>query len=704
MSAISLSQGLPNPLGATVSSDGRINFSVISENAEAIDLCLFCDEDHPNQETHRVRLPKRTGDVWHGALSGIPAGSRYGYRVSGPWLPGKGHFFNPQKLLLDPYARRIHEASRFHNSMIVKIPGGKPDLTDSAEFAPKGIIPEDDSFDWEADEPLCTPADETVIYEMHVKGFSRCNPDVPAEIQGTYAGLAHEASIKYLKELGITAVQLLPVHQHLDDSFLLKQNLVNYWGYNTLGFFAPEIRYAAGGDPVAEFREMVKALHKAGIEVLLDVVYNHTCEAGPGKGPTCFLRGFDNLNYYHTGPKRPDHYIDFTGCGNSLDVSNPSSLRLVMDSLRYWVEEMHVDGFRFDLAVELGRDPKKFNHHSAFFRAVKQDPVLCHTKLIAEPWDLGRSDSYQIGNFPINWNELNGKFRDCARAFWRGDPEKSACLATRLTGSEDLFAHNRRLPTSSVNMITSHDGFTLHDLSSYNEKHNEANKEKNRDGDPHNISYNHGEEGPTESETVNEIRRRQTRNFLTTMICSQGVPFVSAGDEVLRTQGGNNNAYCQDNEMSWLAWDAKDIEADNMRKFVARLLTFRREHPALRRSRFFSGKKLHGTNLEDVSWFAPDGVNRHAFKRKSDNSGAFTMLIHRDAALRCRNGEPCFLIFFFNAKQEDTTFLFPDIPDLSRWEKMIDTADPNIEISPRLSGDAEIILPERSMQIWRETV
>ena len=675
---------------------------MISEHADAVDLCLFSDLDDLVRETHRIRLPERRGDTWHGAVSGIPEGSLYGYRVSGPWAPDEGHFFNPRKLLLDPYARRIHEASRFHPSMVTVCDDGTPDPADSAEFSPKGVVPARLPFDWEGDEPPGTPDCDTVIYEMHVKGFSQLNPKLPIELRGTYAGLAHESSIEYLKNLGVSAVQLLPVHQHLDDGFLLDRGLVNYWGYNTLGFFAPEIRYAATSDVVTEFREMVKALHRSGIEVLLDVVYNHTCEAGITSGPTCFLRGFDNANYYHHDPEEPQNYVDFTGCGNSLDVSHPHSLRLVTDSLRYWIEEMHVDGFRFDLAAELGRDPKSYNLRSAFFSGLQQDPVLCQAKLIAEPWDLGHPDSYQLGNFPANWAELNGKFRDRVRAFWRGEPAMAAGLATRLTGSEDLFAHNGRRPTASVNLITSHDGFTLHDLVSYNEKQNLANGEKNNDGEPHNLSYNHGEEGHTSSARIKRIRRQQIRNFFTTLICSQGVPLISAGDEVMRTQEGNNNAYCQDNELSWLPWDEDDVHAGKMRQFVRRLLSFRRENPVLRKTRFFSGSILNGSGLKDVSWFQSDGVKRETFDGDADESSAFTMLIHRDAALSYGQRERVFLIFFFNANQKKAIFRFPEVHDLPGWERVIDTATDEPEVKKSAPPGSEIELSDRSVQIWRE--
>ncbi|MEM9015715.1 MAG: glycogen debranching protein GlgX, partial [Verrucomicrobiota bacterium] len=521
------STGSPFPLGATVLPDGSINFAVSSQYADMVNLSFFGDADKPWLETHQCEVSGHYGDVHFVRVSHLPSHTRYGYRVSGPWEPEKGHHFNEAKLLLDPYAKHIDRPSRYFASM-KSLAGDKTiNRSDSGFHAPKAVIPGPDHYDWEGDAPPRIPMTESVICELHVKGFSMLNPDVPEEIRGSYLGLAHPSSIDYLKKLGVTTVQLLPVHHHLDDSFLLEKGLVNYWGYNTIGFFAPEARYAATDDPVTEFRDMVKALHRAGIEVVLDVVYNHTGEAGLD-GPTCFLRGYDNLCYYHSVPSKPGIYWDSTGCGNSVDVSHPRSLRLVMDSLRYWVEEMHVDGFRFDLAAELGRAPKDYNRRAPFFQAISQDPILRPVKMIAEPWDLG-PDGYQIGNFPTNWAELNGKFRDGVRRFWHGASNSMGEFAARITGSEDLFRHNRRTPGASVNFITSHDGFTLNDLVSYNEKHNLANGENNRDGDSHNISFNHGVEGPTSDPAIRELRLRQVRNFLTTLLFSQGVPFLLAG-------------------------------------------------------------------------------------------------------------------------------------------------------------------------------
>ncbi len=682
--------GNPHPLGATALPDGTVNFAVNAAASATIELCLFTDPKHPTRETARLPMTEHRGDTRFLRVKGLPPGSTYGYRVDGPWDPLAGLLANPHKLLLDPYARRIAGISRHHPSMRTRTDDDERDRRDSAPHAPRGLVPTLDPYDWEDDTPPGIPFSETLIYEMHVKGFSKLNPAVPEPLRGTYAGLAHPASIAYLQDLGITAVQLLPVHQHLDDGFLLDRGLVNYWGYNTLGFFAPEVRYAAGEDPVTEFRDMVKALHRAGIEVILDVVYNHTCEAGPD-GPTCLLRGYDNLAYYHTVPTRPGQYLDFTGCGNSVDLSHPRGLRLVMDSLRYWVEEMHVDGFRFDLAVELGRNAEFYNRRATFFQAVHQDPVLARTKLIAEPWDLGYG-GYQIGNFPSDWSELNGKYRDAMRRFWRGDPGVSGEFAARLTGSEDLFAHNRRPPTASVNLLTSHDGFTLLDLVSYNQKHNLANGEHNADGDSHNISFNHGVEGPTDDPEIHQLRLRQVRNFLATLLCSQGTPFLLAGDERLRSQGGNNNAYCQDNEISWISWD-EDPEATSLREFVKRLVRLRREFPCLRRKTFFTGELIGDTGLPDICWLRPDGRPKESVDWESERPAAFSVMIN---GLETRES----LMIFFNSRHEECRFRFPPTPP-SSWILVADTADPERE-GLRAAPPEPISLVEHSMQIWKQ--
>ena len=696
--SLSVQSGSPSPLGATVQTDGQVNFAVSAPRADAVDLCLYWNKRDPQAESVRVRMPERTHGVWHASIIGLPENVRYGYRVEGPWKPAEGLYFNHQKVLLDPYAKMVDAPSRHHNSMLGRLLDGNPNLDDSGEFAPKGIVKRIPSFDWKGAERPCIPMHETVIYETHVKGFSNLNRALRKKIRGTYAGLAHKKSISYLKDLGITTVQLLPVHHHLDDGFLLSRGLVNFWGYNTLAFFTPEVRYASTDDPIREFREMVRAFHREGMEIILDVVYNHTCEAGI-YGPTCLFRGLDNAAYYRAAPSDPGSYDDVTGCGNSVDISHPDAMKLVLDSLRYWVSEMGVDGFRFDLAATLGRDPRDFTRNSAFFRAVHQDPVLRSVKLIAEPWDIGKG-GYQQGNFPVLWCELNGKYRDCVRRFWKGDPVTGE-FATRITGSEDLFAHNGRLPTSSINIVTSHDGFTLRDLVSYNHKHNEANGELNRDGDAHNLSYNYGVEGKTDDEAILEIRKRQVRNFLTTLICSQGVPFLTAGDEKLRTQLGNNNAYCQDNDLSWLEWDEKDSEAKSMYLFVRKLLDFRRNHPSLRKQRFFSGNEMNGTGLADVTWLNVEGEQKDINDWNLNKPGAFAMMIHREASFQ---HEPLtgFLLFFFNARPKDLKVRFPQNPDF-RWECIVDTYDPKGEPSEKNAspGDRRK-LRSRSVQIWRE--
>ena len=691
-------------LGVHWRSDGSVNFAVYSRNASAIDLVLFSPEN-PDREAARVRLTERVNRTWHVALRGVTPGWRYGYRVHGPWMPEWGFFFNADKLLLDPYATHIDGPSEAHPWM--RGTAGKDfrrNRHDSGPVAPKGLIPPaDEAFDWRGDTRPDRPLEDTVIYETHVKGFTQQMGGVPEHLRGSYAGLAHEAAIGHLNHLGVTAVQLLPVHQHLDDDFLRKRGLVNYWGYNTIGFFAPEARYAATENPVTEFKAMVRALHAAGIEVILDVVYNHTGEAGPD-GPAINLRGFENLAYYRTRPKFPEQYVDYTGCGNTLNVPHAQALRLVLDSLRYWVEEMHVDGFRFDLGVTLGREPAAFNPQSAFFKAIAADPVLSQVKMIAEPWDLGRG-GYQVGGFPSGWAELNGKYRDCLRRFWKGDSRMIGEFASRITGSEDLFHHNDRKPGASVNFITSHDGFPLHDLVSYNDKHNEANGEGNRDGDSHNLSWNHGVEGPTEDPEINALRERQCRNFLATLFLSQGAVFLLGGDEFGRTQGGNNNGYCQDNEISWFNWE-RSATFWKRREFVRRLGEFRRQHEVLRRRNFFTGETIAGRPVRDMAWFTPDGETVDSAYWNADLPGALSVVINRNAADHRHNGwrlkESDTLLLVFNARAESLDFRLPGGPDIV-WEMVIDTtlpegfADSGIH---RSTYGKPVTVADRSLQAW----
>jgi isoamylase len=591
--------GRAYPLGATYDGAGT-NFALFSEVAERIELCLFDDD---GVET-KVPIEEVDAYCWHAYLPSVGPGQRYGYRVHGPWDPGEGVRCNPAKLLLDPYAKAI-DGEVDWNAACFGYDFGDEDSRnddDSAPHVPKSVV-HNPFFDWGNDRPPAIPLHESVIYEVHAKGFTARHPDIPEALRGTYAGLGHPVAIDYLRDLGITAVELLPVHQFVHDSHLLERGLRNYWGYNSIGFFAPHNGYASGGggEQVQEFKAMVRALHEAGIEVILDVVYNHTAE-GNHLGPVLSFKGIDNAAYYRLVPDDPHHYYDTTGTGNSLNVRHPRSLQLIMDSLRYWVTEMHVDGFRFDLAATLARQFHEVDRLSAFFDLIQQDPVVSQVKLIAEPWDIG-DGGYQVGNFPPVWSEWNGKFRDTVRDFWRGEPATLPELASRLTGSSDLYQADTRRPVASINFVTAHDGFTLADLVSYNEKHNEANGEDNNDGESHNRSWNCGAEGPTDDEDVLACRRLQQRNFFVTLLLSQGVPMLLGGDEIGRTQGGNNNAYCQDDEISWFAWDAVD---ESLRDFVRRVIALRRDHPVFRRRHWFQGRPIRGT--VDIGWFRSDGT------------------------------------------------------------------------------------------------
>jgi glycogen operon protein len=584
-----------------------VNFALFSENATKVELCLF-DSAQATSEAQRITLPETTTHVWHGYLPGIQPGQLYGYRVHGPYAPAAGQRFNPNKLLLDPYATAIARDLRWDESLhgFWRASGDDAvlDERDSAPFAPLGRVTEK-AFAWGDDARLGTPWQDTVIYEMHVKGFTRQHPEVPGPLRGTYAGLASPAAIRHLQELGVTAVELLPVQYFIDDRFLSDQGRTNYWGYNTLGYFAPNPRYSSTGPAgaVTEFKEMVKALHAAGIEVILDVVYNHTAE-GDQRGPTLSMRGIDNAAYYRLANDR-SRYVDFTGCGNSLNCQHPRVLQLIMDSLRYWVLEMHVDGFRFDLASTLARELWEVDRLGAFFDIIQQDPVLSGVKLIAEPWDLGPG-GYQVGNFPGLWTEWNGKYRDCVRRFWKGDHGTVGELASRLTGSSDLYRHNGRSPSASLNFITCHDGFTMADLVSYNYKHNEANGENNRDGCDHNDSWNCGVEGPTDDPAILALRSQQRRNFLATLFLSQGVPMLYAGDEFAHSQNGNNNAYCQDSPIGWIDWELTN-EQRAQYEFVRELIALRQSQAVFRRRRFFQGQPIHGEEVKDLYWLKPDG-------------------------------------------------------------------------------------------------
>jgi glycogen operon protein len=667
--------GKPYPLGATPNAGGT-NFALYSENATSVKVCFF---DEAGQQIDCVELKEQTAFVWHGFVRNIQPGQRYGYRVDGPWAPERGLRFNPAKLLVDPYAKAIAGAvDRKGPIYPYDVSTGDDTVrcdVDDAAFVPRSVVV-DGHFDWENDCLPETPISDSVIYEVNVRGFSKRNPDVPDELRGTYAGLAHEASIAYLKKLGITAVELLPVHHFIDEGHLLDRGLRDYWGYNTLGYFAPMARYSSSGDDgqqVIEFKQMVKRLHAEGIEVILDVVYNHTCE-GNEKGPVLSLKGVDNTTYYRTVSEDPRYYMDYTGTGNTLNVYNPQVLKLIMDSLRYWVTEMHVDGFRFDLASTLARELHDVNKLGAFFDTIHQDPTLAEIKLIAEPWDVG-DGGYQVGNFPVLWAEWNGKYRDTVRRFWKGDTGQLSDFAYRLTGSSDLYQNDGRKPSASINFITAHDGFTLCDLVSYNEKHNEANGDNNSDGADNNDSWNMGAEGPTDDEGINTLRERQTRNFLTTLMLSQGVPMLSGGDEFARSQMGNNNCYCQDNELTWYDWKL-DPPRQRLLEFTSKLIQLRKDHPNLHRRRFFQDRKIRGSVVRDILWLGPDGNEVSDDAWSSANKSIALMLNGKTLGVMDEEGAPVvddsFLILV-NASDQGVEYVLPSPPNQTPWRQVLDT-------------------------------
>jgi isoamylase len=670
--------GDPFPLGATWDGNGA-NFSLTSENAEHVELCLF---DADDAET-RLTLARHTAHNWHGYLPGVGPGQRYGFRVYGPWAPDEGHRFNPHKLLIDPYAKAIEGPVLWDRGRTLAYVDGDDlviDTSDDAAAIPKSVVV-DGSFDWEGDELLRRPWNETVIYELHVKGFTKLLSGVRDDLRGTYAGLASEAAIAHLVDLGVTAVELLPIHHIADEHSLQERGLSNYWGYSTIGFLAPHAGYAATGShgqQVREFKGLVKALHRAGIEVILDVVYNHTAE-GNHLGPTLSFRGIDNLAYYRTMPDEPRYYKDFTGTGNSLNPVNPSVLRLIMDSLRYFVTDCHVDGFRFDLASALAREFHDVDRLSAFFDIIHQDPILSQVKLIAEPWDVGEG-GYQVGNFPVLWTEWNGMYRDTMRDFWRGETAV-ASFARRFTGSSDLYQSDGRKPFASINYITCHDGFTLRDLVTYEIKRNEPNLEGNKDGTDDNRSWNCGVEGETDDVSVNELRARQRRNFLTTLILSHGVPMVLAGDELGRTQQGNNNAYCQDNEISWIDWD-RNGGAHSQLAFTRRLIELRRRHPVFRRPTFLTGTEREDSGAPDVWWFRPDGraMTRGDWER-GDGSALGAFLNGAEIMDETPEGDPIvgdsFLVLF-NGWRDALSFTLPPVRFGRRWALELSTADPGL--------------------------
>jgi isoamylase len=696
--------GKAYPLGATYDGSGT-NFAVFSEVAAKVELCLFDADDNES----RVALNEVDGFVWHGFLPAIEPGQRYGYRVHGPYDPSEGHRCNPNKLLLDPYAKAIDGTFEWHQSLF-SYNFGDPDSRnddDSAPNMPKSVVI-NPYFDWGNDRPPDHEYADTVIYEAHVKGLTALHPDIPERMRGSYAGIAHPVIIEHLKSLGVNAIELMPVHHFANDSTLVDKGLSNYWGYNTIGFFAPDFKYASSltpGSQVQEFKTMVRALHDEGIEVILDVVYNHTAE-GNHLGPTLSMRGIDNAAYYRLVDDDKQYYLDYTGTGNSLNVGNPHSLQLIMDSLRYWVTEMHVDGFRFDLAATLAREFYDVDRLSAFFELVQQDPTVSQVKLIAEPWDVGPG-GYQVGNFPPQWTEWNGKFRDTVRDYWRGEPATLGEFASRLTGSPDLYEHTSRRPVASINFVTAHDGFTLRDLVSYNEKHNEANKEDNNDGESHNRSWNCGVEGPTDDPEVNALRAHQQRNFLATTLLSQGVPMISHGDELGRTQNGNNNGFCQDNEITWVHWDSMDTE---LLEFTRSVSALRAAHPVFRRRRFFRGVPVRRRGTEgqpDISWFRPDGSEMSDEDWDSGFGKSVAVYLNglgiTDLDARGQRVTDDSFFLCFNAHHEPIEFTLPPEEFGSAWALVVDTAvvSGNLQNSQTVPAGNAVQVAARTMVVLR---
>jgi len=698
--------GKPFPLGATWDGSG-VNFTLYSENATAVELCLF-DPENDEKEFVKFNITEQTDLTWHIYVQGIAPGQLYGFRVYGPFEPENGHRFNPNKLVLDPYAKAISGTIQWNDALFAyKMGDPDEDLsfsdTDSADYIPKSVVI-DQGFDWEGDQRPDTSYDNSVIYETHVKGFTKLHPGIPEEIRGTYAAIGHEVTINYLKELGITAIELMPVHHFVSDRHLEEKGLANYWGYNTLGFFAPDVRYSASGrhgEQVTEFKAMVKALHKAGIEVILDVVYNHTAE-GNQMGPTLSFKGIDNSSYYRLTEDNKRYYMDYTGTGNTLNAYLPNVLRLLMDSLRYWILEMHVDGFRFDLAATLARELHEVNRLSAFFDIIHQDPTISQVKLIAEPWDVGEG-GYQVGKFPAGWAEWNGKYRDCIRDYWSGSENTLPEFADRITGSADLYKDYRK-PTASVNFITAHDGFTLHDLVSYNEKHNEANGEDNNDGESNNRSWNCGTEGPTDNQEIILLRAKQKRNFLTTLFLSQGVPMLLAGDEFGRTQQGNNNSYCQDNEISWVNWQTADKE---LLEFTGKLIHLRREHAVFSRKNWFKGKPVKANGIEDIAWFLPDGsmMEEKDWTEGAAKSVAFYLngkgLNSVDHAGNKVVDDSFYIIF--NAHEEEVRYRLPAEEYGNEWRVVIDTTNPApVSATLTFSPETEVPVGGRSVVLLQD--
>jgi len=696
--------GKPYPLGAKASSKGT-NFAVYSEYATGVSICLF---DEAGKQTDCVELRERTAFVWHGLVLGVPPGQLYGLRVDGPWEPEQGQRFNKSKLLVDPYTEAISGGVDWKAPIFGHKSGDdlvRSDEDDAAGVPKSAVV--DHRFDWGNDCLPQTPLADSVIYELHVKGFSERNPNVPEKLRGTYAGLGHEASIDYLKALGVTAVELMPIHEMVDDGHLIDRGLKNYWGYNTLGYFAPAARYSASGDrggQVREFKEMVKALHAAGIEVILDVVYNHTCE-GNQLGPMLSWRGICNKTYYRLVEGDERHYMDYTGTGNTLNVRHPQVLKLIMDSLRYWVTEMHVDGFRFDLAATLARELHDVDKLGGFFDTIHQDPTLADVKLIAEPWDVG-DGGYQVGNFPVLWAEWNGKYRDTVRRFWKGDAGVLSDFAYRLTGSSDLYQHDGRKPYASINFVTAHDGFTLCDLVSYNDKHNEANGDNNQDGEGNNNSWNMGAEGPTDDPEINKLRERQIRNFLATLLLSQGVPMICGGDEFARSQRGNNNAYCQDNELTWYDWKLDESRVRLM-EFTRRLVKLRLSHPNLHRRKFFQDRTIRNSVVRDIAWYGADGNEMPEQAWTTEWTRSMALLLNgKTLQVSDENGDPLkddSFLMLVNASHEGVEFTLPPVPNGTPWCQVMDTENIDDPFHEEKVGE-KVIVGGRSMELFSDNV
>ncbi|WP_443946757.1 glycogen debranching protein GlgX [Pedobacter sp. AW1-32] len=697
--------GKAYPLGSNWDGEGT-NFAIFSEHAEKVELCFY-DRQHPFHETARIEIIERSHQIFHCYIPGIGPGDLYGFRVYGPYEPLEGHRFNPNKLVLDPYAKAFCGDIEWNDALFgFELGSEDEDLSfsesDSGPYMPKGVVI-DASYDWEDDQPPRTPYQKTVIYELHVRGFTMRHPEIPEDIRGSYAALGHPVAINYLKSLGITAIELMPIHQFVSDGHLKDKGLDNYWGYNTIGFFAPESRYASTGtrgEQVREFKDMVKALHAAGIEVILDVVYNHTAE-GNERGPTLSFKGIDNFTYYRLVDDQKRYYMDYTGTGNTLNSRMPNVLRFMMDSLRYWIEDMHIDGFRFDLASTLARELHEVDRLSSFFDIIHQDPVISQVKLIAEPWDVGEG-GYQVGKFPPGWAEWNGMYRDLMRDFWRGEPGSLGEFAQRFLGSPDLYMNDYRRPTASVNFITAHDGFTLNDLVSYNDKHNEANGDDNTDGESENRSWNCGHEGPTDDPLIQKLRNRQKRNFLATLLLSQGIPMISSGDEMGKTQWGNNNGYCQDNELSWINWETLDAA---LLHFTSSLIKLRLNHPSLSRKEWILGNKTDTDGLLDIVWFRPDGKKMTKENWQTDYARSLAIYLHGDGIqAKGPNGEDIMdnhFYLIFNAHHGEITFQLPEKSYSENWLLLLDTMKEDEVEHKLIRGEGKINVGGRSVVLFR---